>query len=297
MHTLQSRTTAYLRSLQDSICAGLERLDGRATFREDAWQHATKGGGRTRVMTNGALFEKAGVNFSAVEGPMSEKLQKSMGTGPADYFATGVSLVLHPASPMVPTVHANFRYFELSTGDTWFGGGTDLTPYYLVDADATHFHSTLKAACDKHSPEYYPRFKKWCDEYFVVKHRDECRGIGGIFFDYLRGTPDELEAIFAFVQSCGDAFLPSYTPIAERRRNDPFAEAQKQWQLLRRGRYVEFNLVYDRGTLFGLETKGRIESILMSLPALAAWEYDHHPLPGSPEAALMEVLKTPRSWV
>ncbi len=297
MLPLQSRVKSHLQHLQDSICLGLERLDGAAKFREDAWTHVTSGGGRTRVMTGGALFEKAGVNFSAVEGPMSEKLQKSMNVGPADYFATGVSLVLHPASPMVPTVHANFRYFELSTGDAWFGGGTDLTPYYLFEEDCVHFHSTLKKACDKHSKEFYPRFKKWCDEYFMVKHRDECRGIGGIFFDYLRGTPDEMEKHFAFLQSCGDAFLHSYVPIAERRRDEPFTDAEKQWQLLRRGRYVEFNLVNDRGTLFGLETKGRIESILMSLPALAAWEYNHVPAAGSREEELLKVLKQPRAWI
>lgn len=247
-------------------------------------------------MRGGAVFEKAGVNFSAVEGPLSEALQKAMHVGPANYFATGLSLVLHPASPMIPTVHANFRYFELSTGDAWFGGGTDLTPYYLFNQDAEHFHRTLKAACDRHSPDYYPRFKKWCDEYFVIKHREESRGIGGIFFDYLRGTPDELEQIFSFVQDCGNAFLPSYIPIVEHCRALPFGEKEKQWQLIRRGRYVEFNLVYDRGTLFGLETRGRTESILMSLPALAAWEYDFQVDLGSREAELVEVLRRPREW-
>lgn len=294
---MRPRVTAYLQSLQDTICAGLEAIDGRARFHEDAWTHASGGGGRTRVMRNGAVFEKAGVNFSAVEGAVSEKLQKAMHIGEGTYFATGVSLVLHPSSPMVPTIHANFRYFELSTGDAWFGGGTDLTPYYLEEEDARHFHATLKVACDKHSPEYYARFKKWCDEYFFIKHRGESRGIGGIFFDYLRGSELERENIFAFVRECGDAFLPSYVPIVERRRDAPFGEREKQWQLLRRGRYVEFNLVYDRGTLFGLETQGRIESILMSLPALAAWEYDHHPDGGSREAALLDVLKQPRDWV
>jgi coproporphyrinogen III oxidase len=216
-----------------------------------------------------------------------------MDVGAGKFFATGISLVIHPRNPMVPTVHMNLRYFEMDDGASWFGGGTDLTPYYLFEEDARHFHRVLKNACDKHSTEYYPRFKKWCDEYFSIKHRNEVRGIGGIFFDYLKGSNDSL---FSFVNDVGNAFLPSYIPLVERRMDEPYTEEHRNWQLLRRGRYVEFNLVYDRGTLFGLETGGRIESILMSLPPFVSWKYDHRPKPGSPEAELTAVLRKPREW-
>jgi coproporphyrinogen III oxidase len=247
-------------------------------------------------MIEGDIFEKAGVNFSAVHGEAPDSMRSN--SEPLRFFATGVSLVLHPRSPKVPTVHANWRYFENSNGESWFGGGTDLTPYYLDEEDAFHFHETLKVACDKHSPDYYLRFKKWCDEYFFIKHRGEARGIGGIFFDNLGATTEgEREELFAFVQDAAHAFLPSYIPIVERHRREAYTESERRWQLLRRGRYVEFNLVYDRGTRFGLETGGRIESILMSLPTLARWEYDVHPAPGSREAELEAVLKTPRDWI
>lgn len=280
--------------LQDAICDGITDADGKAKFEEENWTRAEGGGGRTRILKEGGVFEKAGVNFSSVSGPMPEKLVKAMNVAPADFFATGISLVLHPFSPMIPTVHANFRYFEMSSGDAWFGGGTDLTPYYLFDEDAVHFHKTLKTICDKHSPEYYTKFKKWCDEYFFIKHRGESRGIGGLFFDYQR---DDLEKFFQFVQDCGNAFLDGYLPIVKKRMNEPFGEREKNFQLIRRGRYVEFNLVYDRGTLFGLETQGRTESILMSLPTLAKWEYNYTPEKGSREEKLVEILKKPKEWV
>ncbi len=291
--SLRTRAEHFFRGLQDEITATLEVLDGSKFFQE-TWERPGGGGGRSRILTEGSIFEKAGVNFSAVHGAVPEAMKK-----PGEdltFFATGTSLVLHPRSPRIPTVHANFRYFEQSNGEAWFGGGMDLTPYYLDEEDAIHFHSLLKTACDKHDPAYYAKFKKWCDEYFFIKHRGESRGIGGLFFDYLGGTLREREQIFAFVQDAAHTFLPAYVPIVERHRNEATNEAEKRWQLLRRGRYVEFNLVYDRGTRFGLETNGRIESILMSLPTLARWDYDHHPALGSPEEKLVNVLKFPREW-
>jgi coproporphyrinogen III oxidase len=280
-------------SLQDAICGALESLEQSARFREDIWKRSEGGGGKTRVLQEGAVFEKAGVNTSAVWGVLPERMAERMNVPPSEFYATGVSLVVHPANPMAPTVHMNLRYFEMKDG-SWFGGGTDLTPYYLFEDDARHFHRTLKNACDAHDPEYYPRFKKWCDEYFFIQHRNESRGIGGVFFDYLKGSN---ESLFKFVKEIGDAFLPAYIPIVERRLAAEFTDAQRSWQLLRRGRYVEFNLVYDRGTLFGLETRGRTESILMSLPPHASWKYDSRPDPGSAEARLLDVLKQPKDWI
>ena len=289
----RERTETFFKGLQDRICRGLEAADGKA-FREDLWKRDGGGGGRTRVMENGGVFEKAGVNFSSVSGNLppefAEKIPRGTGTA---FFATGVSLVLHPASPMAPTVHANFRYLE--KGDAaWFGGGMDLTPYYPHAEDAIHFHRTIKTVCDRHGEDIYPRFKKWCDEYFFLKHRGETRGIGGIFFDYL--DEGEREKNFAFVSDIGNAFLEAYLPIVERRRHEPFTDRQREYQLYRRGRYVEFNLLYDRGTIFGLETRGRTESILMSLPPIARWVYDYKPEPGSLEERNMEFFK-PRDWV
>ena len=289
---LPNRAATYFQELQDRICRGLETLDGRARFREDSWTRPGGGGGRSRVLEDGALFEKAGVNFSDVHGELSEEMARSMPGDGRAFRATGMSLVLHPETPMVPTVHANFRCFS-RVGAAWFGGGADLTPYYPYREDAVHFHQTLKTACDGHDPTYYPRFKKQCDEYFYIPHRGETRGVGGIFFDYLQG---DLEAIFAFVRSAGDAFLSAYVPIAERRRSEPWGERERNFQLIRRGRYVEFNLIYDRGTVFGLKTGGRIESILMSLPALAKWKYMHEPEPGSREAELTTYLR-PTDWL
>ncbi|MBI3579911.1 MAG: oxygen-dependent coproporphyrinogen oxidase [Ignavibacteriales bacterium] len=290
----KQRAQHYFEKLQDLICSKLESLDGKARFTEDAWQHPEGGGGRTRVIQNGAIFEKGGVNVSGVSGTLTELLAQRLNVKPQNFFATGISLVIHPCSPMVPTVHANFRYLELENSDAWFGGGADLTPYYLVEEDARHFHSVWKQACNKHDANYYPKFKKWCDEYFFIKHRHEARGIGGIFFDYLKGN---FEDVFLFVQTCGSSFLDAYVPIVERRKNDQWGDQEKNWQLLRRGRYTEFNLVYDRGTLFGLETQGRVESILMSLPPLARWDYNVQPNQGSREAQLIDVLRHPKEWV
>lgn len=289
---LKNEMRTFTRALQDEICSALERLEGRARFREDAWQRPGGGGGLTRVMEEGEVFEKAGVNFSAVWGELEEAFaQKLPGQG-RQFFATGISLVLHPRNPFVPTTHANFR-FIVQGGKAWFGGGADLTPYYLFEEDAAHFHRTLKAACDRHDPTYYARFKRECDAYFWLEHRGEARGVGGLFFEDMGG---DLRREMAFVQDCGRAFLPAYLPIVERRRHTPYEERHRAWQEIRRGRYVEFNLLYDRGTAFGLETKGRVESILMSLPPRVRWVYAHEPEPNSPEAKLLEVLRSPREW-
>jgi coproporphyrinogen III oxidase len=281
----------YFQSLQERITASLEELDGQTHFREDTWQRADGGGGRTRVLSDGGVFEKAGVNFSEVHGLMSEEFAAQIpGEGRA-FTATGISLVLHPRSPMIPTVHANFRYITKGA-KRWFGGGADLTPYYPYRDDVIHFHCTWKQVCERHAPAIdYQRLKKWCDEYFFLPHRDEERGVGGIFFDYLEG-----DAIFPFVRDCGDAFLNSYLPIARRRKGELYTEAQRVFQEYRRGRYAEFNLLYDRGTVFGLKTGGRVESILMSLPPIARWVYDYHPQPGSREAELYDVYLKPRDW-
>jgi coproporphyrinogen III oxidase len=292
---LKNRTTEFFRTLQNEISSALEVLDG-TKFREDIWDRPGGGGGRSRIISEGNIFEKAGVNFSSVYGESPEMLNRGAGDQ-SQFYATGVSLVLHPRSPKIPTVHANFRYFEQSTGEAWFGGGMDLTPNYLVEEDAIHFHQTIKKTCDKHDAHYYLRFKKWCDEYFYIKHRGETRGIGGIFFDHLSGNEIELELIFSFIQDIGRTFLPAYLPIAELHKKEHYTQAERDWQLLRHGRYVEFNLVYDRGTLFGLQTNGRTESILMSLPTLARWEYNSVPALGSEEEKLLQVLKNPREWV
>jgi coproporphyrinogen III oxidase len=293
---LRNEAESYFKYLQDEITSALELLDGTSTFREDSWERPGGGGGRTRVLENGMIFEKAGVNFSAVFGEAPKNLQQDSQTK-HQFYATGISMVLHAQNPHVPTIHANFRFFQLSSGEAWFGGGIDLTPNYIVEPDIKEFHAALKTTCDKHDASYYSRFKKWCDEYFYIKHRKETRGVGGLFFDHLKGTEDELEKIFLFVKEAGNAFLPLYLPIVERNYNEPFTDEQKRWQLLRRGRYVEFNLLYDKGTLFGLETEGRIESILMSLPSLARWDYDAHPSPGCPEDEMLQILKKPKEWV
>jgi coproporphyrinogen III oxidase len=290
---LKARMAEFIRQLQDEICAGLETLEGTARFREDAWERAGGGGGRSRVLEGGTVLEKAGVNTSVVHGQLEEAFASKLQGEGRHFWAGGLSLVLHPRNPHVPTVHANFRFIHQGP-KAWFGGGADLTPYYLYDEDAVHFHRTLKAACDKYDPGYYPRFKGTCDKYFYLRHREECRGIGGLFFEDLGGQ--DLERELAFVMDVGRAFLPAYLPIAERRKHTPYTEPQRFWQEVRRGRYVEFNLVYDRGTVFGLETKGRTESILMSLPPQVRWLYDHHPVPGSEEARLLEVLRHPRDW-
>jgi coproporphyrinogen III oxidase len=284
---------AYFEELQNRICGTLEQLDGGSRFHEDRWNYAGGGGGKTRILENGTVFEKGGVNFSAIEGVLPEAMSAKLKISPEPFFATGVSLVLHPVNPMVPIAHMNVRYFEQANRQRWFGGGADLTPCYPFLKDIRHFHATLKAACDAHDISYYPRFKKWCDEYFFIKHRNETRGVGGIFFDQLQGNAAE---VFAFVQSVGNAFLPAYLPIACANRAMPYTAQEKNFQLIRRSRYVEFNLVYDRGTAFGLETQGRIESILMSLPPMAQWRYGWVPEPGSAEAELSQFL-VPRDWL
>lgn len=293
----------YILTLQDTITARLEQLDGVAKFQEDLWGRPEGGGGRTRVIENGRIFEKGGVNISAVHGALPAAMQAYFGVGEVDFFACGLSLVLHPHSPMVPTVHANWRYFEMYDADgtvlkSWFGGGQDLTPYYLFEEDAVHFHAICKKACDRHHPDFYPLYKKQCDAYFWNTHREEARGIGGLFFDHLQQTETQsMQDWYAFVTEVGDSFLEAYVPIVERRSKQSFTDANRTWQEIRRGRYVEFNLVHDKGTLFGLKTNGRIESILMSLPPKVQWVYDHHPEQGSEEARLLKVLAVPKTWV
>lgn len=290
---------AYFQQLQDSICQALQHADGKGTFREDHWQRPGGGGGRSRTIQNGAIIEKGGVGFSAVHGEMHEQQLRSLNiTEKADFFATGVSIVIHPHSPMVPIIHMNVRYFEMSNGTYWFGGGIDLTPHYVVPEDARWFHQQLKAVCDEHNPEYYAKFKPWADDYFYIPHRSETRGIGGIFFDYLKPTEGQTkEELFAFVQGVGESFAPIYTHFMLKNKNLSFGEQEKNWQFLRRGRYVEFNLVWDRGTKFGLETNGRTESILMSMPPQANWIYDFHPEENSPEAQTLGYLKKGIEWV
>lgn len=293
----------YIQDLQDKITATLENLDGKGLFREDIWTRKEGGGGRTRVIENGAIFEKGGVNISKVHGPLAPAMQQYFKVGDVHFFACGLSLVLHPKNPKVPTVHANWRYFEMydqngETIDSWFGGGQDLTPYYLFEEDARHFHGICKMACDRHDPSFYADYKMRCDEYFWNSHRDEARGIGGLFFDYCKASEEKsMEDWYHFVTDVGNSFLEAYVPIVERRKELDFSEEERNWQEIRRGRYVEFNLVHDRGTLFGLKTNGRIESILMSLPPRVQWVYDHHPRPESEEEKLQQVLKQPREWV
>jgi coproporphyrinogen III oxidase len=292
---------AYLLDLQDRICKTLAAEDGGAEFIEDSWVRAEGGGGRSRVLTNGKVIEKGGVNFSHVHGtqmPASATAHRPELAGRA-FEAMGVSLVIHPHNPYVPTSHANVRFFiaekEGAAPVWWFGGGYDLTPYYANEADVVHWHQTAKNACNPHGEELYPRFKKWCDEYFYIKHRDEARGVGGLFFDDYNA--ESFEHSFAVMRAVGDSYVPAYQPIVNARKAVPFAERERDFQLYRRGRYVEFNLVYDRGTLFGLQTGGRTESILMSLPPLVRWEYDWQPEVGSAEAELYEKFLPQRDWL
>lgn len=289
--------TAYFQQLQDRICNALETADGTARFHQDLWERAEGGGGRTRII-QGQHIEKGGVNFSAVHGPMPKNIAKSLGFDQVDFYATGVSIVLHPSNPHVPIIHMNVRYFETNQGDYWFGGGIDLTPHYVVEEDARFFHQQLKSCCDAHHPAYYPAFKKWADDYFFVRHRKETRGIGGIFFDRLNDEGGfTKQERFDFVRAVGEAFAPTYVSLFEKNKNRSFSEEEKNWQLLRRGRYVEFNLVWDRGTKFGLETDGRIESILMSLPPYVEWQYNHVPDAGSREAETLAWLRKGVEWV
>lgn len=291
----------YLLCLQDNICKELEAIDGEAKFELDQWQREAGGGGRTRVLNAGRVFEQGGVNFSEVSGdnmPPSATANRPELAG-RSFRAMGVSLVIHPRNPYVPTSHANVRFFIAEKDGEepiwWFGGGYDLTPYYGDEDDVIHWHQTAKAACAPFGDDVYPRFKAWCDDYFYLKHRDERRGVGGLFFDDLNEWG--FERCFAFMQAVGNSYLPAYLPIVQRRLDTPFGEQERDFQLYRRGRYVEFNLVYDRGTLFGLQSGGRTESILMSLPPLVKWRYNWQPEPGSAEARLYTDFLLPREWV
>ena len=302
---LRERWVRLIHDLQDNICASLESADGKARFIQDEWTRkpdGNGGGGLTRVISNGNIFEKGGVNSSVVFGNVTDIMRKQLNIDAEKWFACGVSIVIHPSNPFVPTIHCNYRMFELydeedKLCDRWFGGGTDLTPYYLFEEDAIHFHSTYKNICDSFDPDFYAGMKEACDNYFVNTHRNnEPRGIGGIFYDHKR--PDgkhDTESWFNFGKACGEAFTKAYLPIVEKRKDMPYAGNHKYWQEIRRGRYVEFNLVHDRGTLFGLKTNGRTESILMSLPPTVRFDYNYQPSPGSDEAALLEYLK-PRDW-
>ncbi|KAG7010180.1 oxygen-dependent coproporphyrinogen-III oxidase [Physcia stellaris] len=309
---MRLRMEDMIKTKQKEITAALEKLDASHKFRTDTWSRPNGGGGISCVLQDGAVFEKAGVNTSIVYGTLPRPAIQKMRVNhkaldpdveSLEFFAAGLSMVLHPQNPMAPTVHLNYRYFETMDKDGvcnawWFGGGTDLTPSYLFDEDAIHFHRTIKDACDKHDRAYYPRFKTWCDKYFHIPHRHESRGIGGIFFDDLDEEEKDQEQLFSFVKDCLGAFLPSYMPLIEKRKDMSYTDVQKEWQQLRRGRYVEFNLVHDRGTAFGLQTPGaRVESILMSLPLTARWMYMHEPEKNSREDRLLSVLKTPVEWV
>ncbi len=289
----------YFQSLQDNICKSLEEVDGKGKFIEDKWQREAGGGGKTRIITNGAVIEKGGVAFSAVHGELSKDIADALQlTGKSNFFATGVSIVIHPYSPMVPIIHMNVRYFEVDGGEKWFGGGIDLTPHYVLEDDAQYFHQQLKATCDAYDMAYYPKFKPWADDYFYIKHRDEMRGIGGIFFDRLIADETHtLEQRFAFVQAIGEKFAPIYTHFMSKNKELPFTDAEKKWQYLRRGRYVEFNLAYDRGTHFGFNSGGRTESILMSLPPIVHWDYNVQPQPNTKESRTLANLKKGINWV
>lgn len=295
----RERATQTFRRAQQQICAELERCDGSGVFSSESWQRDGGGGGLTRILTQGSVFEQAGVNFSEVSGTLPEEMSATL-TGrrePLPFYATGISLVIHPRSPMIPTTHANLRYLEVADR-AWYGGGSDLTPYYLFEEDAVHFHRTIRDLCQRYDRTFYPRFKKWCDEYFHLPHRNEARGIGGIFFDYLgRDDAAILDTVEPFVVELAANLPEFYLPIVKRRMGEAWGEHERNFQLMRRGRYVEFNLLFDRGTLFGLKTGGRTESILMSLPPLVRWEYGYRPEPGSREAALYEVITKPREWI
>lgn len=293
----------YIQNLQETITKALEKEDGGASFKEDIWKRKEGGGGRSRIIENGATIEKGGVNISAVHGPLPNSMQAYFNVGKVDFFACGLSIVIHPKNPMAPTVHANCRYFEMydtnkNCVDQWFGGGLDLTPYYLFNEDSRHFHEQCKKACDLHHPDFYNTFKEKCDNYFYNKHREEARGVGGLFFDYLKANETfSIKDRYDFTTTIGDSFIEAYIPILNKRKNLDFTPENRTWQEIRRGRYVEFNLVHDKGTLFGLKTNGRMESILMSLPPTVQWRYDYHPKQGSKEEELLNILKNPKNWI
>jgi coproporphyrinogen III oxidase len=294
----KDEVVAAYQKIQDEICGSMERADGKARFEEEIWTREGGGGGRTRIMQNGNVIEKGGVNFSAVHGKLPDAVKKAFKVDSDDFFATGVSIVMHPSNPFVPIIHMNIRYFEMDEQTRWFGGGIDLTPHYVIDTDARFFHHLLKQTCDEFDSSFYAKFKAIADDYFFIKHREETRGIGGIFYDRLKpdNTGLSFEQILDFSIAVGNTFIPAYTELIDRNRDKEFTEQEQEWQYLRRSRYAEFNLVYDAGTKFGLETNGRIESILMSLPPLAKWAYNYTPSPGSPEAETQSRLKKGISW-
>jgi coproporphyrinogen III oxidase len=300
----KEQIAADYRQIQDEICSALELTDGKACFEEELWERQGGGGGRTRILQNGNIFERGGVNFSAVHGHLPETMKRALNVEQDDFFATGVSIVIHPNHPMVPIIHMNIRYFEMpsSFGNgkqpvRWFGGGIDLTPHYIFEDDARYFHRRLKSVCDQYHRDFYQRFKLWADDYFYIKHRNETRGIGGIFYDRLTAN-DEIswQQIFEFSKAVGRTFAPVYTELVSRNRKKDFQEQHQLWQYQRRSRYAEFNLVYDAGTRFGLETNGRIESILMSLPPTAKWVYNYEPRAGSQEEKTLSLLKKGIDW-
>ncbi|MFD2594354.1 oxygen-dependent coproporphyrinogen oxidase [Sphingobacterium griseoflavum] len=286
-------------AIQDEITEGLEELDGKSSFKQEIWHREGGGGGRTRIIQHGNIIEKGGVNFSAVEGKLPESIKRAFAVDDDDFFATGISIVIHPENPWIPIIHMNVRYFELNEQIRWFGGGIDLTPHYVIEDDARFFHRSMKDVCDRHHPDFYRDFKSWADNYFFIKHRQETRGIGGVFYDKLNPEKTGLseEQLFLFSCDLARTFLPTYSKIVDQNRSKPYTAEEKEWQFLRRGRYVEFNLVYDSGTRFGLETNGRIESILMSLPAQANWAYDFKPRPNSLEEKTLSLLKKDINWI
>lgn len=294
----KDKVVAAYQNIQDTICEGLEQTDGKGRFEEELWSRDGGGGGRTRILQNGNVIEKGGVNFSAVHGKLPEAIKKAFKIESDDFFATGVSIVMHPNNPFVPIIHMNIRYFEMDDQTRWFGGGIDLTPHYVIDTDARFFHHLLKQTCDGFDAAFYPKFKAHADDYFFIKHREETRGVGGIFYDKLKpeNTGMDFDRLLEFSESVGNTFLPAYTELIDRNRDTDFSQEEQEWQYLRRSRYAEFNLVYDAGTKFGLETNGRIESILMSLPPMAKWVYNFQPIPDSPEAYTLSKLKKGIEW-
>ncbi len=301
---IKDQFTAHIQELQNTICRALEKIDGEASFVADGWERPGGGGGESRVISKGNVFEKGGVNISVVHGALLPQAAQQLKVKGESFFACGLSLVIHPFNPFVPTVHANWRYFEVYdekgiVSDAWFGGGTDLTPYYSFEEDAIHFHAIQKECCDAFDRSLYTTFKEQCDNYFCNHHRDgERRGVGGIFFDHCRGTEEKsLEFWKDFTKANGCAFLDAYLPIVQKRKDIPYTADHKYWQEIRRGRYVEFNLLHDRGTLFGIKTNGRTESILMSLPPTVRFEYNYQPVPGSEEEKLVNILLHPKDWL
>lgn len=295
----KDRVVAAYQQIQDQICKSLELTDGKAKFEEEIWNREGGGGGRTRILQHGNVIEKGGVNFSAVHGKLPDSIRKAFKVDSENFFATGVSIVMHPNNPFVPIIHMNIRYFEMDEETRWFGGGIDLTPHYIIDTDARYFHHLLKHTCDEFDTSFYPKFKAHADDYFFIKHREETRGVGGIFYDRLKpeNTGLSFDQILDFSVAVGNTFIPAYTELIDRNRDKEFDEKQQEWQYLRRSRYAEFNLVYDAGTKFGLETNGRIESILMSLPPMAKWIYNHQTLPNSDESYTLSKLKKGIEWV